>query len=62
MTATEKKQLIQFATEAMTAIVTNNEVLDGIAQESENDSDVYDNVAKEAFNLAEAMVKESKNR
>lgn len=62
MNAAEKKQLNQYATEAMRAIVANNEVLDGIASESKKDSDVYSNVVKEAFNLAEAMMSESIKR
>ena len=62
MNATEKKQLNEFAIHAMNAIVSNNDVLDSISGESENESDIYTNVSKEAFNLAEAMMAESTKR
>ena len=62
MTTAEKKQLDSMAIEVMKSIVANNEVLDGIASESESDSDVYKSVANEAYNLAQAMIEESKNR
>jgi hypothetical protein len=48
MTAAEKKQVDEFAKAAMQAIITNNSVLDVIAQMSD---DLYGEVAKEAYDM-----------